>query len=332
MPTTPASPSTPSETGTSPASGGGRRDLATDLGLLALATIWGINFSVVKLVLRELDPLAVNALRFPMASLALWVLVRRQAGPTMPRPGDRLRTLSLGVLGNVVYQMCFIIAIGWTLAGNASLLLATTPVWTIALSTYLGHERPSAAVMLGVAATLAGMVLVVLGSGDAIGMGGASLPGDLLMIAAAVLWSLYTVGSRRLILEYGSVRATAWTVWVGTVGVVLIGMPSLVTTDFAQVSAWTWLGVVYAGLLALGVAYLLWYRGVQRLGNSRTAVYSNLVPVTALLTAWLWLGEVPTVLQLSGAAVILAGLTLARFGADYSPEPSSGRWRTSGNS
>jgi drug/metabolite transporter (DMT)-like permease len=64
----------------------------------------------------------------------------------------------------------------------------------------------------------------------------------------------------------------------------------------------------------VGIAYLLWYRGVQRLGNSRTAVYSNLVPVAALLTAWLWLHEVPTGLQIGGATVILAGISMARWG------------------
>ncbi len=74
-----------------------------------------------------------------------------------------------------------------------------------------------------------------------------------------------------------------------------------------------WVGVAYAGFLSIGLAYLLWYRGVERLGNNRTAVYSNLVPVAALLTAWLWLGEVPTAVQLLGAVVILSGLTTARL-------------------
>jgi drug/metabolite transporter (DMT)-like permease len=81
------------------------------------------------------------------------------------------------------------------------------------------------------------------------------------------------------------------------------------------------MGVAYAGFLSIGLAYLLWYRGVQRLGNNRTAVYSNLVPVTAMATAWLWLGEVPTLLQAIGAVVILLGLTIARLA--QSPGPIS---------
>jgi len=70
------------------------------------------------------------------------------------------------------------------------------------------------------------------------------------------------------------------------------------------------------GVLAIGLAYLLWYRGVQLIGNSRTAAYSNLTPVVALAVAWVWLGEVPRLLQLGGAAVVLVGLTLARLGGE----------------
>jgi drug/metabolite transporter (DMT)-like permease len=64
----------------------------------------------------------------------------------------------------------------------------------------------------------------------------------------------------------------------------------------------------------LTVAYLFWYRGVQRLGSARTAAYSNMVPVVALVVASIWLGERPTLFQVVGAAVILGGIWLARMG------------------
>ena len=150
------------------------------------------------------------------------------------------------------------------------------------------------------------------------------------MVTASVIWSVYTVGGRTPIARYGALRMTVWTLWIGTPCLVLMGLPALMATDFGSVSAGSWLGVAYAGLLSIGLAYLLWYQGVQRLGNSRTAVYSNLVPVAALITAWVWLGEVPTSLQLLGAAVILTGLGIARIA--QAPGPSSRLWRISGNS
>jgi drug/metabolite transporter (DMT)-like permease len=315
------------------------REYSTDLGLLALAAIWGINFSVVKIVLEEVGPLALNALRFPLAVAALAWFLHKSPGPALPHRRDALRIIALGLVGNVAYQLCFIYGLDWTRAGNASLLLSTTPVWTLLLSALAGHERPTFWVSAGVLGTLAGMVLVVLGSGDALSLGSDTLRGDLLMVVASILWSIYTVAGRDPVSRYGALRVTTWSLYVGTPVLVMMGLPSLGWGTITSIGAATWAGIAYAGVLSIGLAYLLWYRGVQKLGNNRTAVYSNLVPVAALVTAWLWLGEVPTPLQGAGAGVILAGLTLARLAqspgpssANPSPTPSSSRWRISGKS
>ena len=308
------------------------RDITTDLGLLLLAGIWGVNFTVVKVVLEQIEPLAFNALRFPLAAIALAVMVRSRPGIAHPAREDVPRILLLGVLGNVAYQLCFIYGIDWTRAGNASLLLSTTPVWTVILSALAGHERPTRRVTFGVIGTLAGMVLVVLGSGDEISLGSATLRGDLMMVLSSIIWSIYTVAGRAPVARYGALRMTAWNLYAGTPILVLIGLPAVARTDFTAVTTGTWLGIAYAGFLAIGLAYLLWYRGVQKLGNNRTAIYSNLVPVAALATAWFWLQESPTPLQLAGAGVILAGLTIARLAQSPGPrfrspieEPSSER-------
>jgi drug/metabolite transporter (DMT)-like permease len=306
------------------------RSMAADFGLISLAGIWGINFSVVKVVLREMDPFALNAIRFPLAAVAFWLVLRARPGVRVPAREDVPRILLLGLVGNVIYQVCFIQGLDLTLAGNASLLLATTPVWTLALSTLAGHERPTSRVVLGIAITLLGIGLVIVGRGGGLSLEASTLRGDLLMLGAALLWSAYTVWGRTPVARYGPLRMTAWSLWIATPAIVLMGVPSLRTTDLASVSTGAWLGVIYAGVLSIAVAYVLWYRGVQVLGNSRTAVYSNLVPVTALVTAWLWLGETPTALQLMGAGVILGGLWLSRTA--QMPGPSSLRWRSSGNS
>ena len=167
------------------------RDLGTDLGLLALAAIWGINFTVVKIVLGELDPLALNALRFPLASAAMVLLVRAVPGPRWPERRDWGRVVLLAVLGNVVYQVCFIVGLDWTFAGNASLLLATVPVWTVILSAAYGHERPGPWVWFGVSATFVGMILVILGGSTELALGGETLRGDLLMVVAAATSAMY---------------------------------------------------------------------------------------------------------------------------------------------
>ena len=291
-----------------------KSDRLTDFGLIALAAIWGVNFSIVKVALNEFEPLAFNALRFPLAAAALGWIMFRGAEDLMPQREDIPRILLLGLVGNVLYQLAFIIGLDWTYAGNASLLLATTPVWTVILSVAAGHEQPNRWVIIGIIGTLVGMVLVVIGSDDQLSLGSTTLRGDLLMIVGSIFWSVYTVAGAKPVARYGALRMTTWTLWVGTPILFCAGIPSLLQTDFTGVSVTAWWAIFYAGLFALALAYVIWYHGVEQLGNSRTAVYSNLVPVWALITAWIWLGERPEMLQLLGAVSILIGLTISRLG------------------
>jgi drug/metabolite transporter (DMT)-like permease len=294
-------------------SAGPPRDRATDLGLVVLTSIWGVNFAVVKGALEFLPAMAFNALRFPLAALTVYLVLRARGPLPLPERKDWGRILLLGIAGNGVYQLLFIHGLDRTTAGNTALLLATVPIWAALLAALRGESGLDRRVVAGIVITLVGMSLVVTGGGNGVGFGGATLVGDLMALGAAVLWAAYTVGSRELILRYGSVPVTAWTLWAGTVPLVVLGIPDLLTVRWSEVPLLEgWGAVAFAGVLALGLSYLLWYRGVHRLGSARTATYSNLVPVVALATAWPLLGEVPSWLQGTGAAVILAGVILAR--------------------
>jgi drug/metabolite transporter (DMT)-like permease len=284
------------------------------VALLFMVVIWAVNFSVSKLALEQLSPLTFNALRFPLAAALLLVALYSRGRIPLPTRAELPRVLALGLLGNLLYQMFFIFGLDRTRAGNASLLLAGTPIITALMSAALGHERVRPRVWLGVVATFGGIVLVVLGGRGQIEAGHETLVGDLLMFAASVAWAFYTVGSRPLVEKYGALPITAWTLWIGTAGLVAAGIRDTMRTDWQQVSALTWLAVLYAGLLSIGVAYIIWYYGVAKLGNTRTSAYSNVVPVIALAVAWLWLGEVPTTAQLAGTAVILTGVSVAQSG------------------
>jgi drug/metabolite transporter (DMT)-like permease len=283
--------------------------VATNLSLLLMVVIWAVNFSVAKLGLNALSPLAFNALRFPLAALVVLTALRIRGPLPLPLPRHRLRLVLLGLLGNVLYQQFFIFGLDRTRAGTASLLLAGTPMLTALLSAAVGHERVGWRSWVGAAATIAGMTLIV---GSVAGAGDSTIGGDLLMILASVAWAVYTVGSRPLVEHYGAIPVTAWTLCIGATGVVLVGLPDVARTDLAALPVGAWLSVVYAGAMSIGVAYLIWYHGVQQIGNTRTAVYSNLVPVVALAVAWAWLGETPSLRQVIGALVIIGGVTLAQ--------------------
>src|SRR5262245_29353426 len=154
--------------------------------LLVMVGIWAVNFSVAKLALRQVSPLAFNALRFPLAGLAMYVLLRLRGEVTLPESGDRMRVFLLGALGNVIYQQCFIFGLSYTHAGTASVLLAGTPLITALLSAAVGHERLKATVLVGVLCTVVGIALVVWFQPRASATETVSLIGPALMVGASI--------------------------------------------------------------------------------------------------------------------------------------------------
>jgi len=293
-------------------------------GLLVLMVlIWGVNYSVIKRAFTQIQPQAFNALRLSLASLVFLAAIRaarRQARatggtssalytPEQLTTRDRLDLLWLGLVGHCAYQICFASGVAATSVSNAALIIGATPVVVAIASAAFGRERISRWHWLGAAVSLFGIYFVV---GHGAAFGGPTFRGDMLMIVSVTCWAIYTLGASRLIKRHSPLYVTGVTMAIGTVPYVLVSLSQLVHTDWGRVSAWIWAALVASALLALNVAYLIWYVGVQRIGAARTSMYSNVVPIVAMAVAALWLGEPLTQTKLLGATAVLTGVGLTR--------------------
>ena len=295
-----------------------------------MTLIWGTNFSVVKHAFQEMDPQAFNAVRMLVASSAFLVIIaaaRRLRGGgrlasvvVTPAPitrRDWITLALLGVIGHAGYQFFFIGGLARTSVANSSLMLAATPVVIALMSAGMGQERIGRLHWLGAALSVAGIYLIV-----AQRAGGSTLLGDSLMFGSVICWAVYTLGTRHLMLRHSPVGVTGISMAIGTAIYVPLMVPQLRATDWAAVSSGTWLALVYSALFALCLAYTIWYMAVREIGSARTAVYSNLVPIVAMLTAVVTLGEHLTVPRLVGAAAVLLGVALTRVGKTVQVPPA----------
>jgi drug/metabolite transporter (DMT)-like permease len=291
-----------------------RRWSSADLLMFGVVLIWGINFSVVKAALHSFSPLAFNALRFGAAMLIMRAIMSlRGESFALPRR-DLLPVMLLGLSGHTAYQLLFINGIARTTPANSSLLMATSPVFVAIYGHLLGIERANRTIWAGIGLSFIGTLLLIAGGGHGFSLGSRTLAGDLMILAAAMLWAAYTTGSKPLLARYSPLKLTAISMLIGTIPLVLVSLPQLLRQDWGSVPAGAWGGWLYSAVLAVVVGYVFWYTSVQRVGNARTAVYSNLTPVVAILVAWLALGDRLTLLQAVGAAVVLAGIVLTRRG------------------
>ena len=303
-----------------------------DALLLLMAIIWGTNYSIVKSAFRELDPQAFNACRMVLASsIFLAVIASFRRRPALARLSrtrsdawatvlhtpaaltrrDWLELVVLGLVGHCCYQYCFIGGLALTSVANSSLMLAATPVVIALASAALGLDRVSGLHWIGAALSMAGIYYVV---GRGLAVGSDTIAGDLLMIAAVCCWAAYTLGSRRLMERHSPVGVTGLSMAIGTALYVPLVWPHLRGVQWTAVSGRTWAAVIFSALLALVVAYTIWYAAVREIGGARTAVYSNVIPIVAMLTAVEFLGEPLGPRKLIGAATVIGGVALTRVG------------------
>jgi drug/metabolite transporter (DMT)-like permease len=126
-------------------------------------------------------------------------------------------------------------------------------------------------------------------------------------------WSLYSVVAQPLLKRHSPLVVTGYSMAIGASLYVALAVPALVRTNWQVISPTSWMLMTLSSLLALAFAYIIWYTAVQRMGSSRTAIYSNLTPIVAMVVAAAWLGEPLGPAQMLGAATILGGVFITRL-------------------
>jgi drug/metabolite transporter (DMT)-like permease len=283
---------------------------ALDGLLLLMVLIWGTNFSLVKVALRDFPEIAFNAMRMLTSAIVfVAVIASARARPSFAR-ADWIRVVFLGIVGTFLYQFLFVGGLKRTSAGNASLIIGASPIVIALLSSLAGHERVAPRKWFGVALGFAGLYFVV---GQRAGWSAASLAGDGLVIASMVCWATYSVAAQPMLKKYSPLAVTGTSFSIGATLYLLFAAPRLGRIDWPSISGASWVLMFLSALLALNVSYVIWYTGLQRLGGMRTSMYSYLTPIVAMIVAAFWLGEPVSGNQMIGAGAILTGLVITRL-------------------
>lgn len=287
----------------------------TDVFLLLVVLIWGANFPIIKWALAAMPPHAVNVFRFVVSAAMLGGLYAWERRGTTTAFFAPMRThgrqlVTLGIVGYVLYQVCFIIGVNHTTAGSAALIMASSPLWTALIGRFSGQEALARGSWAGLVVSLVGTALVVAAGPSTVGVG--SLWGNALMLAAAVLWGAYTAYNKRVVDDVSPTGATFMGILVALPLLIAIGLPDLPHVAWQAVDVWVWVAIVFSGGLSTGIAFVIWNTAVKDVGASNTAIYGNLVPFVALLGGFLFLDEPVRWPQLVGGLLIIGGLLLVR--------------------
>ena len=272
--------------------------------LVFLSILWGGAFFFVGAAIRELPPATIVLVRVALGALILLPFVR-VLGATLPRrPIDWLPYAGMGLLNNVIPFSLSATGQTYVTSGMASVLNATTPLFTVLVLAGFREERLSLRRIAGVLIGILG-VIILRQPGPA---ASDQLAGILLCLGAALSYGFSGLWARRKLAGVPPVTSAAGQLLCSSIVMAIIAGALDRPWTLPMPSLATWLSLIGLAAFSTALAYIVFFRIIARSGASNVMLVTLLIPVTAILLGWLVLGEPLAPREIVGALVIGSAL------------------------
>ena len=278
--------------------------------LFSAVVVWGWTFVAAKILLAELGPIEIVAMRLVVGLPFLVVLLLVQR---VPLRFDRADVPPLLLGGAIVTVHLILQAVGLvtTTATNSGWIIAVTPLALAVLSFQFLGERIGWRGAAGIAVAAAGILLLV-SRGRFTDFRWVQSTGDWLMLASAGTWAAYTVVTRDLVRRRNALAATFVVLLIAAVPISTIALASADLANVRTLSPGGVAALLYLAIAGLAVGNWFWQVGVARLGATRAGMYLYLEPLATLALAVPLLGEPFGFITAIGGGLVLAGVYMGQ--------------------
>lgn len=275
------------------------------LGLLSI--LWGGSFFFNGVVLRELPPFTLVFLRVALAALMLLPLLRLYRIRFPSGLAGWTPFIAIGLFNNVLPFSLIVVGQTFIPSGLASILNATTPLFTVAVMTAAGEEKLQARRIAGV---IVGLIGVVILHGDGLGLERGQGLGILLCLAAALSYGVSALVARRLLSDVPPLGAATFQMLASAAMMTVVAGMVERPWRLPMPGVTTWLAVIGLAALSTALAYIVFFQILRRSGATNVMLVTLLIPVTAILLGVAMLGETISPREIAGALVIGSALLL----------------------
>lgn len=285
--------------------------------LTTVSFLWGTSFAAAKIGMAELAPLNLVILRFVIASVVFGTLLWLQRESCHIARQDIPRFLILGFLAISSYFYIQFTGLQHTTTIHAALLIATSPIWTLLISTIFGKEQLRLIRAAGIGLAFIGVAAIITKGTWSVIITSDTLIGDGLLLLNSLVWAGFTFYGKSLLTKYRPFVAMAFIHLFGTALLIPLAFvatpasPIPLVSQIGQISYATIGAALYLSLLCSVYAYFIWYRGVECIGAVGTSVFTYLNPLFAMITGLWLLDEHLTPATLFGGILVIAGVYLA---------------------
>ncbi len=290
--------------------------------LLIFVGLWGGNFVLAEVALREMSPIGFSVSRFLVGGVAMIAMLycqlflgsgKASGARLIPRieKKDWPRLLVVAVLGATLAPWFGIEGLGLTHGARASLWLALGPVLSWGLGYVLGTERIGRYGYVGIALAAMGTFALAFDGFRPDNLNKGYWLGDLLLVLALLMAVAELHFIKPLAARYGATAMVAARTAIGGMIYLLIALPALLGESWLNLDAWTWIAIVFGGAVGVGIGQWAKVRALRTLGPTRVVLYGNLVPLAALWLAWATIQTQPSALEiLAGLFIVLGAICI----------------------
>ena len=284
---------------------------AAMIGLVLINVFWGASSIASKEALLELTAVEIVTIRFSIALIAA-VAVALAFAPGALRVSlrDVPELIFLSVTGISLQFILQVSALVYTTATSFSLLFNLSAIFIMVFGFALLGERPGRRQLIGAGIAFAGVFLIV--SGGTRDLNASHLPGDLIGLASAALFGLYSIAAKKAAARFSALTILVYTFFFGVLGLLPLYVFATPMTPPGGLNLLSWGSLLFLALCCSVIAFLVYNYGVGRLPASRAAMAIYVTPLSGVVLAIVLLGETLTRYTIAGAALIMAGLYLTQ--------------------
>lgn len=214
--------------------------------------------------------------------------------------------LLLGFSGIFAYNFFFFKGLKTIPASRGALLVALNPIMVMLMSAVVYRERITLRKIAGIIISLSG-VIIVISRGNIASLFSGLATGDLFMLGCPITWAIYTMAGKPVLKLTTPLQASAWASMTGLVMLLIFAVDEPFPVDIPSKA---WLALAYLGVIGTVIAFVWYYDGIKIIGPMRTAIFTNLVPVFAVLLSVIILQEQVSWYTWLGGLLVIGGVLL----------------------
>lgn len=288
----------------------------TILGAICLslaASIWGGMYVVSKYVLDFIPPLTLVWLRFIIAFVVLYGILKlaekKQKKKVTIRKKDWLLFAWIGFIGYFISITCQFIGTKLSDAHTGSLVTSATPAFMVIFAALILKEKLSARRLLSTILATIGVIIVI---GWDIEIGSYFI-GTIILVGAAITWTLLSIYVKIASIQFSSLVITTYAIFFSLFFITPFMIWELQTSSIGTVNTYVIFGVLYLGIVSTAGAFFLWNKGLELIDASIGSLFFFLQPIVGSLLGWLLLNETLNSNFFIGGILIICSVLITTF-------------------